>query len=105
MSYGSDIDMFLTSINEQADLQKTICSTQPDLIGQVVWAIVNEQAVTLNDVVFGRTSLGLLGLQAEELLAIAGVMAAQLFWSKQELERQLKVTSTRMNKTQAAING
>jgi glycerol-3-phosphate dehydrogenase len=105
MSYGSDIDIFLTSINEQADLQKTICSTQPDLIGQVVWAIVNEQAVTLNDVVFGRTSLGLLGLQAEELLAIAGVMAAQLFWSKQELERQLKVTSTRMNKTQAAING
>jgi glycerol-3-phosphate dehydrogenase len=105
MSYGSDIDAFLASINDRSELQRVICSTQPDLIGQVVWAIEKEQAVTLNDVVFGRTSLGLLGLQARELSTLAEVMATQLFWSKQELERQLALTSARMNKTQAAING
>ena len=105
MSYGSDIDEFLSSIDGKPKLQTLICTTQPDLFGQVVWAIDREQAVTLNDVVFGRTSLGLLGLQMDELSAIAALMATQLGWSADELERQLKATSTRMNKTQAAING
>jgi hypothetical protein len=56
-------------------------------------------------VVFGRTSLGLLGLQMDELSGIATLMADQLGWSADELEHQLKATSSRMNKTQAAING
>ncbi|MBL4674215.1 MAG: glycerol-3-phosphate dehydrogenase/oxidase [Arenicella sp.] len=105
MSYGSDIDAFLLSINDKCELQKNICATQPDLFGQVVWAIEEEQAVTLNDVVFGRTSLGLLGLQSDELSGIAKVMAEKLDWSSDELERQLNATSARMNKTQAAIDG
>lgn len=105
MSYGSDIDAFLQSINGKHELQKRICATQPDLFGQVVWAIEKEQAMMLDDVVFGRTSLGLLGLQMDELSGIATLMADQLGWSTDELERQLKATSSRMNKTQAAING
>jgi glycerol-3-phosphate dehydrogenase len=105
MSYGSDIDAFLQSINGKHELQKRICATQPDLFGQVVWAIGKEQAVMLDDVVFGRTSLGLLGLQMDELSGIATLMADQLGWSADELEHQLKATSSRMNKTQAAING
>jgi glycerol-3-phosphate dehydrogenase len=105
MSYGSDIDAFLQSINGKHELQKRICATQPDLFGQVVWAIDKEQAVMLDDVVFGRTSLGLLGLQMDELSGIATLMADQLGWSADELEHQLKATSSRMNKTQAAING
>ena len=105
MSYGSDIDEFLNSISGKPELQTLICATQPDLFGQVVWAIEREQAVALNDVVFGRTSLGLLGLQMDELSGIATLMATHLGWSAEELERQLTATSTRMNKTQAAING
>ncbi len=105
MSYGSDIDAFLQSINGKHELQKRICATQPDLFGQVVWAIEKEQAVMLDDVVFGRTSLGLLGLQMDELSGIATLMADQLGWSTDELERQLRATLSRMNKTQAAING
>ncbi|MFT6407610.1 MAG: glycerol-3-phosphate dehydrogenase [Arenicella sp.] len=105
MSYGSDIDKFLASIDGQKDLQKVICSSQPDLFGQLVWAIEKEQAVTLNDVVFGRTSLGLLGLQSYELSAIAKLMTVRLGWSEEESERQLNLTSARMAQTQLAING
>lgn len=105
MSYGSDIDNFLTSIAGNPELQQVICATQADLLGQVVWATKQEQAVTLNDVVFGRTSLGLLGIQNIELLAVADLMAQHLGWSEQQREQQLNITSARLDKTQAAING
>lgn len=105
MSYGSAIEAFVLSIASKPELQQIICSTQADLMGQVVWAIEKEQALTLDDVVFGRTSLGLLGLQTSELIAIAELMAAHLAWSDAELERQLSATSTRLQTTQAAING
>jgi len=103
MSYGSEIDVFLASIDHAPELQKTICATQADLLGQVVWAIDNEQAVTLNDIIFGRTSLGLLGIQKSELLTVAKLMAGHLGWSSDELQRQLSMTSQRLDKTQAAI--
>ena len=105
MSYGSHIDAFVLSIVDKPELQEIICSTQADLMGQVVWAIEKEQALTLDDVVFGRTSLGLLGLQTNELSAIAELMAKHLAWPAAELARQLNVTSTRLQKTQTAING
>ena len=105
MLYGSNIDAFVLSIIDKPELQEIICSTQADLMGQVVWAIEKEQALTLDDVVFGRTSLGLLGLQTHELSAIAELMAKHLAWPAAELARQINVTETRLQKTQTAING
>jgi len=105
MSYGTAIDMFIDSIEGKPELQGAICSTQADLKGQVVWAIEHEQALTLNDIIFGRTSLGLLGIGKDELTSVAELMAKNLDWSKSELRRQLSLTTSRLDKTQAAING
>ncbi len=105
MSYGSDIDVFLERISDHIELQKNICSTQVDVMGQVVWAIEQEQALTLDDVIFGRTSLGLLGIQINELQHVAELMARHLNWNQDEQARQLALTSARLDKTQAAING
>jgi glycerol-3-phosphate dehydrogenase len=105
MLYGSEIDAFLSSIHNKPELQKTICSTQADLLGQIVWAIEKEQAITLNDIVYGRTSLGLLGIREHELVTIAELMAEHLNWSPLQLEQQLSETTKRLSKTQAAIKG
>jgi len=105
MSYGTAIDMFIDSIEGKPELQGAICSTQADLKGQVVWAIEHEQALTLNDIIFGRTSLGLLGIGKDELTSVAELMAKNLDWSKSELKRQLSLTTSRLDKTQSAING
>jgi len=105
VSYGSDIDLFLERVSDDTELQKNICSTQVDLMGQVVWAIEKEQALTLDDVIFGRTSLGLFGIQAHELLGVVELMAQHLNWNQDEQARQLAVTSARLDKTQAAIHG
>jgi len=105
MSYGTAIDMFIDSIEGKPELQGAICSTQADLKGQVVWAIEHEQALTLNDIIFGRTSLGLLGIGKDELTSVAELMAKNLDWSKSELKRQLSLTTSRLDKTQSVING
>ena len=103
--YGSNIHRFLEHIKNKPTLKKTICSTQPDLIGQITWAIEYEQAYTLNDVIFGRTSLGLLGIHPRELSNVASLMAEQLAWSDKELDHNLAACSARLDRIQIAISG
>lgn len=103
MCYGSEVSAFLASIKDKLKLQQRICSSQEDLLGQVVWGIEREQAVTLDDVIFGRTSLGLLGISSDELRAVSKLMAEHLEWSQAEMEKQLDSTQKRLDKTQTAI--
>ena len=105
MSYGTDIDLFIGSIEGKPELRERICSAHSDLKGQIVWAIEHEQALTLDDFVFGRSSLGLLGITDRELIDVAELMAKTLNWSDAEIEEQIALTSSRFEKTQAAING
>lgn len=105
MLYGSNLDAFLSRIANHPDLQTPICATQPDVLGQVTWAIENEQAQRLDDILYGRTSLGLLGIKEEELKPVAQLMAKQLGWSSSELADELAHSVARLNKTQSAIQG
>lgn len=105
MSYGSDIDAFISRISDEPELKNIICCSQPDIFGQVIWAIEQEQAVALSDVVYGRTSLGLLGISKDELSKICELMAKKLEWSSQQQQQQFNQTLSRLEKTQAAING
>lgn len=104
MCYGSETSAFLDSINNTPELQKRVCSGQEDILGQIVWGIDHEQAVTLDDLVFGRTSLGLLGISADELQAVAELISKRLAWSESELAIQLQATQKRLDKVQAAIS-
>ncbi len=104
MCYGSEVSVFLASINNKPELQQPICASQEDLLGQVVWGIQREQAMTLDDLIFGRTSLGLLGISKDELRKVAVLMAEHLEWSQAEMEKQLAGTQNRLDKTQAAIS-
>jgi len=103
MCYGSELPAFLARISDEPELQRSICSGQEDLFGQVVWGIECEQAMTLDDIIFGRTSLGLLGITDDELNAVATLMGAHLSWSDAELANQLQMIQDRLNKTKAAI--
>ncbi len=105
MLYGSNIDAFLASVADKPTLRNKLCLGQPDILGQVAWAIDCEQAQRLDDVLYGRTSLGLLGIRAEELNPIAELMAEKLGWSSAHMQTELTNTIARLNQTQSAIRG
>lgn len=105
MCYGSNLDVFLSSIENKPELSLPICNHQPDLLGQVVWAVKHEQAITLNDIIYRRTSLGLLGIKYEELTKVAQLMATELQWSPEHLQQQLNISEQGIKQTQNAING
>lgn len=102
--YGSQVDEFIDSL-DSPELEQTICQGQADLLGQVKWAVLHEQAVTLHDVVFHRTSLGLLGIEYQSLQEIAEQMAKHLHWSEQHVEQQIEQVWQRINTTQRALRG
>lgn len=103
MHYGSRLDEFVLRIKADDSLKNTICNHQDDIFGQVVWAIDEEQCWSLNDVLFNRTSLGLLGIQESELTAVARVMAEKLHWSDDELRQQIDSVTARLNHIQSAL--
>ena len=73
-------------------------------MGQVVWAVEKEQAVSLHDVLFNRTSLGLFGIQQQEVEKVAQLMRECLEWSNQEHHKQLQMVQQKLVNTQAALS-
>jgi len=101
--YGSEIDAFIASL-DSSELTEKICTTQPDIMGQVTWAIAHEQALNLEDVLFSRSSLGLLGINNTEIEKVAALMAKQLDWSDAQLETELQLVIDRIDVTNRALH-
>ena len=104
MHYGSQTDEFIARIQGDKSLHSKICTHQEDILGQILWAIEEEQCVTLNDALFNRTSLGLLGIKDTELNAVAILMGKHLNWPAATLNEQINAVSTRLRQTAAALN-
>ena len=106
--YGSELDELMLSCSTSPELLKPICQNQYDIFAQVTWAIKNEQAKTLSDVIFRRTSVGLLGISEAEIINVAKMMSTQLSWSseqlKSEIAKNLKILSNTDNALAAAKN-
>ncbi len=103
MLFGSELDDFISRFKDEPEMLAPISATQPDLRGQIVWAIEREQALKLDDVLYGRTSLALLGISADEVRRVADIMANHLNWDASKKQTELESSLSRMAKTQAAI--
>jgi len=103
LQYGSEIDAFIARIEKDASLLEKICPHLDDLMGQVVWAVENEQTFTLNDMLFNRSSVGLLGIKEEEVSKVALIMAKHLAWSESQLMEQENTVVARLKRTKAAL--
>jgi len=101
-TYGSDIDEFIATLDDES--LQPICDGQPDILGQVPWAIKREQALQLKDVVFRRTSIGLLGVNQQQLQRIANLMARELGWSDAERTQQLSQVTTQIQQVNVALS-
>ncbi|RBP49625.1 glycerol-3-phosphate dehydrogenase/oxidase [Arenicella xantha] len=103
MQYGSDLDAFFTYIADHPEWQRPISDDHLDLVGQIFWAVEKEQAVSLHDVLFHRTSLGLLGISTESIHAAAGHMSTILEWSDTQQELEINRVLKRLNSIEQAL--
>jgi glycerol-3-phosphate dehydrogenase len=84
--YGTEIDDLLALTESSPELLEKISGDQPDIMAQVVWALTREQAQSIEDIIFRRTSVGLLGLSQGDVEKIAKVCADYSNWSATTLE-------------------
>lgn len=101
--YGSDARAVLALADTDAQLQESIMPTQPDLLVQVAWAVLHEQAIKLQDVLFGRLSIGLLGLNETQLESVAQVMGDLLQWDNAQHAAQIAAVTQRLRATENAL--
>ncbi len=105
MLYGSELDRFIARIEGSPELLEPITASQPDILGQVVWAVEQEHALTLDDFIYGRSSLAMLGIKPTELNVISEQMASSLVWNSEQKRSFLHQSQARLEKTQQAIQG
>ncbi|MEJ2484613.1 MAG: FAD-dependent oxidoreductase [Anaerolineales bacterium] len=94
-SYGTLIDEVMEISAQRKSWQEAL-NPDGENLGQVVYAIRNEMALTLKDILLRRTGIGLLGYPGEEVVRkVADVAAEELNWSearkKTEIDAVTKV--------------
>jgi glycerol-3-phosphate dehydrogenase len=81
-SYGTLIDEVMEISAQRKSWQEAL-NPDGENLGQVVYAIRNEMALTLKDILLRRTGIGLLGYPGEEVVRkVADVAAEELNWSE-----------------------
>jgi glycerol-3-phosphate dehydrogenase len=79
--YGTEIDNMLSVINNDKVMGQPL-TQEGEILAQVVYAIKNEMAFKLSDILFRRTGLGTLGHPGKKALnSIADLAAKLLGWS------------------------
>ncbi len=94
-NHGAEIDQ-LVSMGKSMNALEQICADRKTLTVEIIYAVEEEMARTLDDVVFRRTGLGTIGHPgAEALQRCLAVMAAILGWDEDEQQRQLAAVEAR----------
>ncbi len=89
--YGSDAPALQSLIREKPEYAERIHPEMPHVVGEIVWAVRNEMAQTVEDFLSRRTRCLLLGakISIEMATTVARVMAAELGRDSPWAERQV----------------
>lgn len=88
--YGTEVDDVIALSKQNVELKETV-DEDGEILAQVVYAIRNEMALTLNDILFRRTGIGTIGHPGKERLKkVATIAAQELGWSEQQLNNELQ---------------
>jgi len=80
-NYGTEYDKILMLARKDTRLSE-ILNDDGEILAQVVYAIENEMAITLKDILFRRTGIGTLGNPGEKVVAkVADIAAQALGWN------------------------
>lgn len=93
-NYGTEIDQLIGMAKENPEYGE-ILNADGEIIAQVIYAIRNEMALSLEDILFRRTGIGTLGSPELHVIEkVAGFAARELGWDqyrqKDEINRVLE---------------
>ncbi|MFW5861852.1 MAG: FAD-dependent oxidoreductase [Spirochaetota bacterium] len=89
--YGTEYDDILRIAGEDSDLAVPV-TPDGEILAEVLFAVRNEMAVTLNDVLFRRTGIGTIGHPGKDVLRRAAELAGkELGWSGDEIKKQIEL--------------
>ena len=88
-NYGTEYREIAKLAREDQSLSETL-NNDGEIQAQVVYAVRNEMARTLSDIVMRRTGIGTLGNPGEAILRkVAAVAARELNWDKEKTEKEI----------------
>ncbi len=95
-SYGTEIDSIMTIAANNKEL-KQILNKDGELLAQVQFAIRNEMAITLTDIIMRRTGVGLLGNPGmDTIVKIAEYAAKELNWDEAKMKAEIQKINNRL---------
>lgn len=107
-NYGCRTEDVLALAQEDPKLLERLSNRFPDIAAEVVYAVRNEMALTVEDVLFRRTGLGTIGTPGDAAIQrVADLMAGELRWSPAERTAQANraiAHFTSWARTQAIVN-
>lgn len=94
-TYGSMMPDVAKLAAESPDLCDSIHGRSADIAAQVVHAVQNEMAMTVDDILFRRTGIGTLGHPGGDAVTrIARIMSTEFGWDAAETIRQVEATES-----------
>ncbi|MCX8065550.1 MAG: FAD-dependent oxidoreductase [Candidatus Hydrogenedentes bacterium] len=94
--YGTEIDEVIRLAREDSSLADPICDSRLEIGAQIVYAVRNEMAVHLSDVLFRRTNIGNLGEPGESaILKITDLMSHEFASDESWKEREKNAVRVR----------
>lgn len=89
-NYGTEYDEIMKLGKEDSTLSRPV-TPDGEILAEVLFAVRNEMAVTLNDILFRRTGIGTIGHPGKEVLQqVADLAAKELGWDDAEKKRQIE---------------
>jgi glycerol-3-phosphate dehydrogenase len=102
--YGANYRSVLAMAADDRSLLQPIAHGVPEIGAEVVFAVREEQALHLLDVLLRRTGLGTLGAPSVEVLdRVTAIMTDELQWSDAEVARQRAQVAAHYRRSKAAI--
>ncbi len=87
--YGREAEAVLELAHQDSSLAETV-NDEGEILAQAVYAIRNEMALTMADILLRRTGIGGLGRPEDRITrAIADLAARELTWNEERKEREL----------------
>ena len=95
LMYGTEHGRIMMLAEEEPVLKERIAEGLPDILAQVAYAVTDELALHMDDVLFRRTNAGCFGLLSDASLErVADVMGAYLGWTEEDKKREMDWVKT-----------
>ncbi len=88
-NYGTNTAHLLALMHEDAALKQQLLPDLPNLAAEVIYAVREELALTIADVLTRRTRVAMLGAALDCVATVADLMARELDWDEKQKAQQI----------------